>query len=1244
MQLISMEVNQMGTADRTQVGGLSAGLNAVCGRRGSGKSSLLAWLRGVIQPQHQSADLRRSYAPNSASPRLPALASGRLTLRLGDAEYQLERHQQSGRTDSKILRRSTNAWSSQDNGSSHHSGYAPKNYEEHWKALPDRLAVGSVADALSPMQREAFDRLAAVPSDSQATFRLWDVARELRLDDVAKPSHMDERSNLLARERELLAQLHPLDGLSVTREGLLARRRQLEADLDRARRQSSGKHYAPSTDEHHRLSDRLSALDRDTQKIRDEIAELDAAVARLRDGQIPALENKQHTYRERLLSLDAQLARWRNTLTEIRAHRERLEAASTDAHLDGQLGEQFAPINQATPRLALRSLEAQIVEARRHFDALVEGVDRYRDQRDDARHELPQTMRLMQRELHEVCQQLSRHESLTTNRAMKDQILQLSRCESEMRLAVERLIAERGELLRTIATACHLSVDQVAVAYSDSCRCADHPHLDSWLTAISSGPADGRIGLNQSQINPLYMDQLTDIENRRSQAMVRLESALRDHQETESRLRRLGVLPLSNGTYDRVEADLLRELDLVNEDILRLETRDRLRVDLTDLRRRLQQLPQDVEDVHSVRGRYLRHLAGLTGMPIDRAGQQAFRDQLYRDAFTPNGYSYARSELNSRYAQGPLTDGSHDAGRYEPVRGHYTAGLDAVGTPDVRLARLEEAALRLAIVDVLAARGHQIPLVLDETLDGLEGPRALTAVRYLAGQADVARQQIIVLTDDKELVDAIKSVRGYVVPIVVSRALQSQSAPADYDVNRQLTAFANDWEADKWQEPEWTPPPVRAQEKKRWVLTERSEIQEVPSIGTISGARLRALGIDRVVDLLDADANWLADSARLPGVSAEVVRAWQNESRLLCGMPQLRPFDARVMAGAGIRDPRQLTEMDPSRLLERVEHFLATERGKSIMRSGSPYELSRLTAWVASANRGATARTPRDGREDTTFDSDTRPRARRPVMHRTEAAHTPLPTYHIVEREEDPQLQAPRADDERTTRRRDSRNEGRNDSRGEPRTRTTRETNGRETNGRETHGRETTGREANGREANGRDSNGRDRLSQASRSTSASAKSSSRGSGDSRVLRFYLELSSPVVDAPSIGASMAESLGQAGVVTVNDLLNCSPEGLAQDLGQPRVTAAIIRAWQEQARLVCRIPNLRGHDAQILVACGVSSPEALCRMEPTALLAQTAAFANSTQGQRVLRGSQAPDLTEVTEWISWASQSRALLAA
>jgi len=134
------------------------------------------------------------------------------------------------------------------------------------------------------------------------------------------------------------------------------------------------------------------------------------------------------------------------------------------------------------------------------------------------------------------------------------------------------------------------------------------------------------------------------------------------------------------------------------------------------------------------------------------------------------------------------------------------------------------------------------------------------------------------------------------------------------------------------------------------------------------------------------------------------------------------------------------------------------------------------------------------------------------------------------------------------------------------------------------------------------------------------------------------------VDAPSIGQSMADQLEKVGLSTVRDLLATHADRLANDLNMPRVTGDVLRTWQAQANLVCRIPNLRGHDAQILVAVDITSPESLAGMDPKGLLSEARAFAESSRGQRVLRGSQAPDLEEVTQWIRWAGESRNLQAA
>jgi hypothetical protein len=65
---------------------------------------------------------------------------------------------------------------------------------------------------------------------------------------------------------------------------------------------------------------------------------------------------------------------------------------------------------------------------------------------------------------------------------------------------------------------------------------------------------------------------------------------------------------------------------------------------------------------------------------------------------------------------------------------------------------------------------------------------------------------------------------------------------------------------------------------------------------------------------------------------------------------------------------------------------------------------------------------------------------------------------------------------------------------------------------------------------------------------------------------------------------------------------------------------------------------------MLVACQITSPETLTHMSPESVLSQVLTYAQSAEGQRVLRGNKEPDLAEVRDWIAWASQSRSLNAA
>ncbi|RCS41157.1 DUF4332 domain-containing protein [Bremerella cremea] len=149
---------------------------------------------------------------------------------------------------------------------------------------------------------------------------------------------------------------------------------------------------------------------------------------------------------------------------------------------------------------------------------------------------------------------------------------------------------------------------------------------------------------------------------------------------------------------------------------------------------------------------------------------------------------------------------------------------------------------------------------------------------------------------------------------------------------------------------------------------------------------------------------------------------------------------------------------------------------------------------------------------------------------------------------------------------------------------------------------------------------------------------------EGKPLKFYLEASDLVVDAPSIGNKTAKRLNGVGIRTVAQLIAADPDAVAPKIKVQQINADILAEWQAQAVLVCRIPMLRGHDAQLLTGCGYESPEAVARANAEMLLIEVEEYAETSAGQRILRGSSPPDLEEVTNWIAWAGQARRLQAA
>lgn len=140
--------------------------------------------------------------------------------------------------------------------------------------------------------------------------------------------------------------------------------------------------------------------------------------------------------------------------------------------------------------------------------------------------------------------------------------------------------------------------------------------------------------------------------------------------------------------------------------------------------------------------------------------------------------------------------------------------------------------------------------------------------------------------------------------------------------------------------------------------------------------------------------------------------------------------------------------------------------------------------------------------------------------------------------------------------------------------------------------------------------------------------------------RPRLSGSDDVEAAPSIGPKMARRLVVLGVATVDQLLAAEAQKIAEGLADSRITAATVTRWQDQARLMLAIPELKGAHAELLVGAGLRSVDDLAAADPATLASAVLAFATETEGRRILRSGETPDLEAIRRWCQEARAAQA----
>lgn len=408
-----------------------------------------------------------------------------------------------------------------------------------------------------------------------------------------------------------------------------------------------------------------------------------------------------------------------------------------------------------------------------------------------------------------------------------------------------------------------------------------------------------------------------------------------------------------------------------------------------------------------------------------------------------------------------------------------------------------------------------------------------------------------------------------------------------------------------------------------------TSLKQIDLIDPLQLRSLQQIDVHTIADLLELDPGRMPQALESAGITPSQLDRWQAQAWLLVCAPGLSPTDSRILVACGISEPEHLENTSGNQLLARIHRFLQSPDGRRVSVRGDQYDLSRVNQWQQSlrntrsrwrrdsgySRRHRLAANHSESRPPVESDnspgshfSQSRSRELRPGVpyFSRSAKANPMPRP-VVDRptlhrgEFGPQVVAASEFDNPLVRTASL----------APTERTTRS---------------------------------EPMLRSVSNIDNGPAPGTSAPPVENTNDRFYLNLQDPVEAAPSIGPKTAERFLNIGVNSIGDFLRTTAESMSEKIDYKRITADVIRQWQQQARLVCRVPNLRGHDAQLLVACGITEPEDLAGFTPKSLLDRVGPFADTKEGLKIVRAGKKPDLQEVTDWIQWAKNTRSIQAA
>ncbi len=348
-------------------------------------------------------------------------------------------------------------------------------------------------------------------------------------------------------------------------------------------------------------------------------------------------------------------------------------------------------------------------------------------------------------------------------------------------------------------------------------------------------------------------------------------------------------------------------------------------------------------------------------------------------------------------------------------------------------------------------------------------------------------------------------------------------------------------------------------------------LSRVDLVDSLQLKHFHTAGIETLGDLLALRSDQLPDPLLHHGVLPGQINRWQAQANLLIHVPELLPRDARLLVSCGIGDVEQLAGEAPQQIVARVQRYLASPDGRRLGVDESRISETRVREW----QRQISVAPDRTGRVPLRKHSDMHQHnlGEGTVCQTTSTA--PAGHYFAQARSRDYRVgqffqvahsavELPSATPPSI----------RLKTNAEPAV-----------------------------------------------DCQTPTLAPNTGVRDVTGAKFYLNLQDPVEAAPSIGPKTADRFTAIGVMTIADFLRQSADSMAERIAFKRISGEVIRQWQQQTRLVLRVPNLRGHDAQLLVACGVTEAEQLAASNPQELYHRIAPFVETKEGIKIIRAGK-----------------------